>query len=613
MDSACYGVLCKMSQSYLMRYPLIVGQGSLGTQEDNNIVASSRYTEAKPSVYADLMMENYKKNVVPTKETYNNEFYEPVVLPSLFPNAICNGRQTIGLSMSHSSLPHNLSEVCDAIAAYIDNNDITIDEIMTYIKGPDFPLENVVINKDDIKTAFATGKSAVSLKVRGVYTIEENKIIFSTIPYRTYRNKIKEQINKNIDTLEKYIDDFDDESNLGQNRLVFTVKKGIEPEDAVKVLFKTTDLQSTVSYNMNFIINGTPKLCSIKTLIKAYVNHQNGIIIKIAEYDLEKAEKRKHILEGLLLIINSIDEAINIIRASDNKAVAASQLKKRYNLTDAQADAVLDMKLSRLTKLDSNDLIKELEEKKVIIANCNETLNNISVRMAKIKKIVQKMSLQYGDKRRTILLQLDEEKETVSKKKEVIVEPLSLNINAETGIVKKGVSLKTDTSDYLIGFSSLGKMYQFPLNKVSITTTGTKLQNCIGINKVEDILYTTTMKEMKTYKNIVFVTKRGLVKKVPTAAYDVLKKGHMSAAMKLDDGDTVIKVFFVNQDTDITLSTEEGYKICFPLDEVNESTKTSKGVKGINLSKDDTIRDAAIGENKNLLRQKRGGKGRKYD
>lgn len=175
-----------------MRYPLIIGQGSLGTQQSNDLVASSRYTEAKPSVFADLMMKDFKKNVVPLKETYNGEFMEPVVLPGLFPNAICNGRQAIGISMSHNSAPHNLTEVCNAIIAYIEKDGLTVDELMTYIKGPDFPLPNVVINKKDIKTAFATGHSSVSLKVRGIYEIQDHNIIFTSIPYRTYRDKIAE-------------------------------------------------------------------------------------------------------------------------------------------------------------------------------------------------------------------------------------------------------------------------------------------------------------------------------------------------------------------------------------------------------------------------------------
>ena len=191
-DAACYGVLSKMSQEFLMRYPLIHGQGGLGTQESNDMVASSRYTEAKPSKYADLMMNDFAKNVVPTKETYNGEFMEPVVLPSLFPNALCNGKQAIGVSMAHNSLPNNLTEVCNAIIHFIENDGITIDELLSYMPGPDFPLDNIVINQKDVREAFRTGKSSVSLKVRGRYEIDKDKIIFTSIPYRTNKDKIKE-------------------------------------------------------------------------------------------------------------------------------------------------------------------------------------------------------------------------------------------------------------------------------------------------------------------------------------------------------------------------------------------------------------------------------------
>ena len=333
-DQACYGVLCKMSQPYLMRYPLIQGQGSLGTQENNDMVASSRYTEAKPSKFADLMMENFKKNAVPLKETYNGEFYEPVILPGMFPNAICNGRQAIGISMSHSSMPHNLSEVCDGIIAYIRNKNITIDELMEYIKGPDFPLENVVINSKDIRTAFATGHSATSLKVRGKYNVKGQVITFYTIPYRTYRNKIKEQLEKNIDIFDDLLEDFNDESSLGENKLVFTVKKGVNPESVVNKLFALTDLQTTLSYNMNYIVNGTPKMCSMLDLVKAYVTHQTNVLLNVTNFDRDKAVARKHILDGLLIIIKSIDRAIEIIRGSIDSKEAKDKLQKEYGLDE---------------------------------------------------------------------------------------------------------------------------------------------------------------------------------------------------------------------------------------------------------------------------------------
>ena len=261
-DMSCYGVLRKMSQEYLMRYPLIVGQGSLGTQEDNDMFSSSRYTEAKPSIFADLMMNEYNKDVVPKKETYTGEYMEPVILPSLFPNALCNGRQAIGISMSHSSPSHNLTEVCNAAIAVINNPNISLDELMAIIPGPDFPLGGTIINSKEVRSAFETGKSRLSLKVRGDYEINGQDIIFTSIPYRTYRNKIKEQIASNIDVFDEILNDYDDESGLGKNRLVFHVKNGVSVATALNKLFALTDLQSTVSYNMNFILDGTPKLLS---------------------------------------------------------------------------------------------------------------------------------------------------------------------------------------------------------------------------------------------------------------------------------------------------------------------------------------------------------------
>ena len=306
------------------------------------------------------MMIDYKKNVVPTKETYNGEFYEPVVLPALFPNALVNGREAIGISMSHNSLPMNLTEVCEGIIAYIKaNGHITTEELMEYIKGPDFPLENTVINKRDILTAFKTGHSATSLKVRGHYEIKGQKIIFTTIPYRTYRKKIKEQISKNIDELEKVLEDFSDESNVGQNKLVFHVKKGIAPEQVVQMLFALTDLQTSLSYNMNFIVNGTPRLCSLNDLIKAYTEHQDTIIIKTAEYDLKKAEERAHILRGLTKALSKLDITIEIIKTSVNKNTARAKLIEVLEIDEIQANAILDMKLSRITKLDSKELFDE--------------------------------------------------------------------------------------------------------------------------------------------------------------------------------------------------------------------------------------------------------------
>ena len=611
-DAACYGVLCKMSQDYLMRYPLIVGQGSLGTQENNDMFASSRYTEAKPSKYADLMMGDFKKNVVPLKETYNGEFMEPVVLPSLFPNAIANGRQAIGISMSHGSLPHNLTEVCNAIVAYIKNGGLTIDELLTYIKGPDFPLHNIVINAKDIKTAFATGHSATSLKVRGHYTVIGQKIVFDTIPYRTYRNKIKEQIQKNVEELEKYIEDFDDESNLGQNRLVFTVKKGVNPEQAVLKLFALTDLQTTVSYNMNYIVNGTPKMCSMIDLIKAYVDHQVNVLIKATTFDKDKAEARAHVLEGLLIIISNIDKAIALIRNAEDKAEAQKGLIKEFNLDETQAEAVLNMKLASLTKLDKGKLLKELEEKKAVIAKCNRILNEETYRNNVLIEKIEAMKNKYGDARRTELLDIEvpkEEKEIA----EVIPEDVVV-IMSKSGNIKrvpkssfktqrrngKGVksaddaildTISTNTIDTLMIFTNKGKMYRLLVDNVPTGTNVSKGQNISNILKMEsdeEVEAITSLFRKTNAEYVVFFTKNGLIKKTKLEEFTKTKKTTGIQAIKFKEGDSLVGVSFL-KDEDVIVITKKGVSIHFSTTDISPIGRVACGVKAIKLDDNDEV------------------------
>ena len=612
-DTACYGALCKIAQPYLMRYPLIDGDGNLGTQEGNGYEAASRYTNAKPSIYADLMMNDFKKNVVPLKETYNGEYMEPVVLPSLLPNAIVNGRETIAIGLAHNSLPHNLTEVCNAIIARLEKNDsLTIDELMLYIKGPDFPLKNTVINSKDIKAAFAKGKSDVSLKVRGDYEIKDNEIIFNTIPYRTYRNKIKEQISQNIDILEEYIEDFSDESNCGINKLVFKIKKGVNPEQAVLKLFALTSLQTTLSYNMNYIVNGTPKMCSMMDLIDAYVNHQINVLLASTEFDKEKALKRKHILEGLIIVINDIDKAIHLIRDSLNSTEAASRLVKTFNLTEEQAKAVLDMKLARLTKLDKNDLIKELEEKNRIIAECEKIINEETYRNNVLIEKVKNLKNTYGDARRTELLNIEvpkEEKEIA----EIIPEDVVI-VFTENGLIKKvptstfkiqrrggkGVKtkdeiisdvIKTNTVDTLMFFTTKGKMYRTIADNIPTGTNITKgvsVNSLIKLDKNEKVIAITSLHRKSTPKYVIFITKNGMVKKSYLEEYTKTNRNTGIAALNVKENDEVVRIIFQDEE-DMILLTKNGMSIKFATKEINPVGRAAMGVKGIKLSEDDEI------------------------
>ena len=601
-DSSCYGVLCKMSQKYLMRYPLIEGQGSLGTQEDNDLVASSRYTEAKPSIYTDLMMLDYKKNPVPTKETYNGEFMEPVVLPSLFPNALCNGRQAIGISMAHNSLPHNLTEVCNAILAYLKNSNLTIDDIMQYIKGPDFPLKNTVINSKDIKAAFFNGRSSVSLKVRGNYEIKGNKIIFNTIPYRAYRNKIKEQLEKNINEFEDVLEDFNDESNLGINKLVFYAKDG-SVNILLEKLFKYTDLQSSVSYNMNYIVNGTPKLCSIKDLIESYVEHQYKVMINIATVDLDKAKIRKNIVEGLLIAIEDIDTAIQLIKTSENKNEACKRLMQHFNISEIQANAVLDMKLSKLTRLDKDELLKELKELKLAIEKYLNIINNEEYRNKELSHKIIELRDKYGDERRTELLQLEIPK---TSKPNFIPKDIILGIDNHYNIkiidsltsfkTKRNKEnyqyiIKTSTDKNLIVFMADGKTYKVDLKDIEKNLNAIAILSQSG--KIIDIL------EETNKKYLMFVTKNGMLKKTSIEEYKNIRRNSTSA-IKLKDGDEVRKIHYID-DEPIIIITENGQTIYFNTSTIKPVGRAAMGVIGIKLKDGDKVASFSVVENKEYM------------
>lgn len=609
-DIACYGVLRKMAQEFLMRYPLVTGQGQLGTQENNDMFSSSRYTEAKPSKFTDLMMNDFSKNVVPTKETYNGEFQEPIVLPSLFPNAICNGRQAIGISMAHNSAPHNLTEVCNAAIALIEKGDLTIDEVLSYIPGPDFPLGGTVLNIKDVRAAFASGKSNISLKIQGDYEIDGQDIIFTSIPYRTYRNKIKEQIEKNIDVLSELIDDFDDESNIGQNKLVFHVKDGVSVSKALNKLFLLTDLQSTLSYNMNYIVNGTPKLCSMVDLLHAYVDHQEEVLVNATTFDKEKAEARAHILEGLIAAVDKIDEVIALIKQSAGRADARIKLMDFLSVDEVQANAILDMKLGKLTRIDKEELVNELKEKKEFIAKCIEILTDKEVRNKVLISKITQLRDTYGDARRTKLLNTDIPKQ---EKEVVVVEPKDCvvvvtkkntikridakNFKAQkrnTTGVKTGdivlFSQKTNTRDTLMVFSSKGKMYRVLVDNIPEGTNasnGTPISTLIEFENGEKPMAFTTMTRDTDKKFIFFATKNGTIKKVPLDEYDKMKRTGI-IAISFKDGDELADVTFINQEQ-MLLVTKNGMAIRFGTAEMPISSRTAQGVKGMKLNDGDSV------------------------
>ena len=610
-DASCYSAMCKLSLPFLMRYPLVDGKGSLGTQESNDMQAASRYTNARPSKIADLMFLDYQKNIIDVKPTYNNEYYEPIVLPSLFPNAICNGRQAIGVSMAHNSMPHNLIEVCNAIIAYIKNNKITVEELMTYIKGPDFPLGGTVINEKDIKAAFESGKSSISLKIRGDYFIEDNKIIFTSIPYRTVRSHIREQINKNVEEIGKYFSDFNDESSVGENRLVFTMIDKNLQEEALACLFKNTDLQTSCSYNMNFIVNGSPKLCSMIDLIQEYVNHQNSVLIRAAKFDKEKAEKRVHILEGLLIALKDIDKVIELIRASKDKKEARSVLMQYLKIDEIQANSILDMKLSRLTKLDEEDLKKELEEKMLIIEECKKTIEDNDYRNKKLISKIEKMRDKYGDARRTKLENITIAKEKKAKK-EIPSTPVKISYNnGNLKIVKRAnkndIIIESSLDSNLAVFTNKGMCYKLPVIKIS--SSAQSINSLIKMEPKEEILF---IIDFKVKGTLLFVTKQGMVKKTNVEEYNTSRSGK---SIKLKDNDLVAAISLLdsNKKQYLQLETKE-YLLTFSISDISPTGKLGLGVKGIKLHENDEIISSELVVNvddKNLGKRNQVGKKKK--
>lgn len=601
-DSSCYGAMCKLSLPFLMRYPLVDGKGSLGTQESNDMQAASRYTNARPSIYSDLMMIDYKKNAVEVKPTYNNEYMEPVVLPALFPNAICNGRQAIGVSMAHNSMPHNLTEVCNALISYIDNNGkMTVEDIMKYIKGPDFPLGGTIINAKDIKKAYETGKSTTSLKIRADYEIKDRNIIFTSIPYRTVRSSIREQINKNIDEISEYIEDFNDESNTGNNRLVFTILKSVNIEDAIEILFKNTDLQTTCSFNMNYIINGSPKLCSMLDLLKAYIEHQNDVLIRTNSFDKEKNEKRLHILNGLLIALSSIDEVIETIKKSLDKNDARSKLINKFSIDEIQANAILDMKLSRLTKLDEMDLKKEIDEKIKSIEEETRIIEEEAYRNSVLKNMIIDMRDKYGDERRTKIADIEVKKVVMKKEnKDIIIAIDGINIKTVKTVNAKGRTYKTKSNSKIIAFCDDGMAYRCSAEEIKSTNTNikniTKAKGnilAISVADSEDLVYHTT--------------KNGMIKISKVSDFNSTRNGSVSA-IKLSDDDKVVAID-VGNFISCYQETNNGIKGILDITDLKTQGKATKGVKGLKLKDDESIIKAYFSnEESNCKRNSRGQK-----
>ena len=620
-DSSIYGALVWLSQPWNMRYPLIDFHGNNGSR-DGHEPAAYRYTECKLAKAGEEMLADIKKNTVDWKLAYTDEEEEPIYLPGRFPNLIVNGTSGIAVAMACSFAPHNLNEVMDAISYLTQNPDCEIKELLNFIKGPDFPTGGTVINKDELATAYLTGKGRA--RIRADYKVEtkagKDSIVFTSIPYKVSKIDLINEINDLCEEkkLEGITEIYDD-SPKGGVRLVVELAKGVASEPIIAKLFKMTRLEDTYSYNQVALVDKTPQLLNLKQLLNIYIEHQKDVLLRKTKYDADKISSKIHILEGLLKALEDIDNIIALIKKSDSAAAAKMSLMSKYGFSEAQAKAILDMKLSKLAKLEKieienekADLAKELERLKAIITNPIPEMLNI---FAGIKKA-------YGDDRRTVITQVA----TTKEEKEIeFVEPEKcVVIMTEGGLIKrvpassfrvqkrngKGIKnqdditnavIRTNTIDSLMIFSNKGKMYRLLVNDIPVGTNATQGQSIKSLiametNEEPAIMYSIYRDTDAQY--VLFVTKNGLVKKTALDEYVKTKKKTGIAAISIKEGDELASVSLV-KDEPLIIVTEKGMSIRFDSKEIGATSRATAGVKGITLAEGDSVAAALPIRNNN--------------
>ena len=603
-DSSIYGALVRLSQPWIMRYPLIDFHGNMGNISGDG-PAAYRYTNARlAKITEDGLLNGLKKKNVDFIPNYDENANEPITLPAIFPNLLCNPNSGIGVAMACSWAPHNLKEVAQAICDVMDGKEPTL-------PGPDFPTGGLIINKNDIPQIMATGRGTV--KVRGQYKIEKNNIVFYEIPYGVSTEAILNSIGKACDEKEiEGISEVVDESSKKEIRIVISCKKDVNIEGVVKKLFAKTNLQSSFSYNQVGLVGKTPTELNLKDCISIYIEHNIDCLKKELEFDLAKAKARLHIVDGLLIALEDIDNVITLIKKSENSAKAKEGLKSKYNLSEEQAKAILDMRLSKLAHMEKIALENEKKELINTINDINDILINKSRQLSSIRERLIAIVKKYGDNRRTELAQIEVPKD--DKEIEAVIPEDVVVITTQTGYIKrvpkksfkvqrkkgKGVksadsvildAFSTNTIDTLMVFTSKGKMYKILVDNIPAGTNvskGVPLTTLINCGNDESIVAVTSLNRKTDAKYVVFITKKGLVKKTELEEYTKIKRSTGIAAIKIKDGDDIANVTFL-KDEDLILITKKGQSIHFITTDIKPIGRTTSGVKGIKMDEDDEI------------------------
>ena len=617
-DSSVYNAMVRLAQEWSMRYTLVDGQGNMGSV-DGDSPAAMRYTEARLNKLAEEMLRDIDKETVDFQLNFDDTLKEPTVLPTRIPNLLVNGASGIAVGMATNMAPHNLSEVIDGIVAYIDNNEIEISELMQYIKAPDFPTGGYIYGYKGVEEAFETGRGRIVM--RGRAEIESGKnhdtIIISEIPYLVNKaDMIKHIADLVAEKRIEGVSNVNDESDRQGMRIVVDVKRDANANVVLNMLYKMTALQSSFSVNNIALVKGRPQLLNLKQMIELFVEHRHDVVVRRTQFELRKAEERAHILEGLIIASDNIDEVIAIIRASSTPQEAIQRLMERFELSEIQSRAIVEMRLRQLTGLEQDKLRAEFEEIQKLIAHLNEILNNLELRMQIIKDELLEVRQKFGDARRSEIIFASEEMnpEDFYSDDEMIITISHLGYIKRTPLTefrtqnRGGVGAKgSETRDedfveyiypatnhnYMLFFTQKGKCYWlrvFEIPEGTKTSKGRAIQNLLNIDP-DDIItafirvLTLEDEEYINSNYLIFCTQQGVVKKTLLEAYSRPRQNGV-IAIGLNDDDQVISVRLTDGKKDVILANRNGRAIRFPEDKVRPMGRTATGVKGMTLDDD---------------------------
>lgn len=625
-DISIYGALVRMAQWWSMRYKLIDGQGNFGSM-DNDSPAAMRYTEARLSKFAEEMLRDIDKDTVDFQQTFDDARKEPLVLPTRIPNLLVNGASGIAVGMATNMPTHNLTEVLDGCVAYIDSKgEIDIPGLMKYIKAPDFPTGATIYGYDGVTEAYETGRGRIVIRGKAEIETENNheQIIITEIPYQVIKSDLVKSIADLVNEKRlEGISDITDESNRTGLRIVIDVKRDANAQVVLNKLYKMTALQSSFSVNNIALVKGRPRLLNLKDMIKAFVDHRHEVVIRRTKFELAKAEERAHILEGLIIASDNIDEVIAIIKSSTSPQEAITRLMERFSLSDKQARAIVEMRLRQLTGLEQDKLRAEFDEIEKLIAHLNEILDNEDVCMNLIKEELWEIKEKYGDERKTDIVYASEDlnPEDFYADDEMIITISHMGYIKRTPLAefkaqgRGGIGVKaSDTRDEdfieyiypasmhatLLFFTSKGRCFWLPVYQIpegARTSKGRAIQNLLNIEKDDKVQAFIRVKKLTTDTEFVnshyllFCTKKGIVKKTCLKEYSRPRQNGVNA-ITLREDDDLIQVCMTNGRQQVVLGNRNGNAIRFNEDKVRVMGRTASGVKGMEL---DDENDEVVG------------------